>query len=164
MNVQLKVAGVRTASLARSANDLSPVVSKEHEHYLPDYFSDLLHNRKLRCKRSHCVHFIAMDNNCQFTYDTFRARAPNRNGKEKELLCRKSKLAAAARIAKPARSMRRHLCKGCKIGYDTGERDIAKAKCAMKVCCVRRGLGELRGLRGISIVRNACGVLRTRKL
>ena len=32
------------------------------------------------------------------------------------------------------------ICKGCKIGYDTGEREISKAKCAMKVCCVRRGL------------------------
>ncbi len=31
-------------------------------------------------------------------------------------------------------------CKGCKVGYDTGERDLAKAKCAMKVCCVKRGL------------------------
>ncbi len=31
-------------------------------------------------------------------------------------------------------------CKGCKVGYDTGERDIAKANCAMKVCCVRRGM------------------------
>lgn len=30
-------------------------------------------------------------------------------------------------------------CKGCKTGYDDGTRDIAKAKCAMKVCCVRRG-------------------------
>jgi len=33
-----------------------------------------------------------------------------------------------------------NLCKGCKVGYDTGERDIARAKCAMKVCCVKRGL------------------------
>ena len=32
------------------------------------------------------------------------------------------------------------ICKGCKVGYDTGEREISKAKCAMKVCCVRRGL------------------------
>lgn len=31
-------------------------------------------------------------------------------------------------------------CKGCKLGYDTGKRDISKAKCAMKVCCVRRAL------------------------
>jgi hypothetical protein len=29
------------------------------------------------------------------------------------------------------------LCKGCKIGYDDGERDINRAKCIMKVCCFR---------------------------
>jgi hypothetical protein len=26
-------------------------------------------------------------------------------------------------------------CLGCKLGYDNGERDIAKAKCEIKVCC-----------------------------
>ena len=26
-------------------------------------------------------------------------------------------------------------CKGCKLGFDTGERDIRKAKCKIKVCC-----------------------------
>jgi len=26
-------------------------------------------------------------------------------------------------------------CKGCKIGLDTGERDIRKAKCRIKICC-----------------------------
>jgi len=32
-------------------------------------------------------------------------------------------------------------CKGCKLGYDNGERDIKKAKCRMKVCCFgERGL------------------------
>ena len=30
-------------------------------------------------------------------------------------------------------------CKGCKIGYDTNERDITKAKCAVKVCCIEKG-------------------------
>lgn len=30
-------------------------------------------------------------------------------------------------------------CKGCKIGYDTGERDVTKEKCKMKVCCIERG-------------------------
>jgi len=29
------------------------------------------------------------------------------------------------------------VCKGCKLGYGNGERDIAKAKCAMKVCCFK---------------------------
>ena len=26
-------------------------------------------------------------------------------------------------------------CKGCKLGYDSGERDIKKARCPIKVCC-----------------------------
>ena len=33
-------------------------------------------------------------------------------------------------------------CKGCKIGYDSGNRDIQKAKCAMKICCIRSGLAS----------------------
>ncbi len=28
-------------------------------------------------------------------------------------------------------------CRGCKLGYDRGNRDIAKAKCAMKICCFK---------------------------
>lgn len=28
-------------------------------------------------------------------------------------------------------------CKGCKIGFDTGERDINRAKCKIKLCCFR---------------------------
>ena len=31
------------------------------------------------------------------------------------------------------------LCLGCKIGYSTGARDISKAKCKIKVCCIQRG-------------------------
>ena len=30
-------------------------------------------------------------------------------------------------------------CQGCKLRYSTGERDIKKAKCKMKVCCVTKG-------------------------
>ena len=33
-------------------------------------------------------------------------------------------------------------CKGCKPGYDTLERNITKAKCAYKVCCITKGLGS----------------------
>mgnify|MGYP006269563497 CR=1 FL=1 len=29
-------------------------------------------------------------------------------------------------------------CLGCRIGYERGERDINKARCRMKVCCIRR--------------------------
>ena len=28
-------------------------------------------------------------------------------------------------------------CRGCKLGYENGERDINKAKCMIKVCCFR---------------------------
>ena len=28
-------------------------------------------------------------------------------------------------------------CRGCKLGYERGERDITKAKCKMKVCCFK---------------------------
>jgi hypothetical protein len=36
--------------------------------------------------------------------------------------------------------LREQACKGCKLGYDDGTRDIAKARCKIKVCCVGRGL------------------------
>jgi hypothetical protein len=26
-------------------------------------------------------------------------------------------------------------CLGCKLGYESGERDLSKAKCVIKVCC-----------------------------
>lgn len=32
---------------------------------------------------------------------------------------------------------REGVCKGCKLGYDQRKRDIARAKCAMKVCCFK---------------------------
>jgi len=28
-------------------------------------------------------------------------------------------------------------CKGCKLGYDGGERDINKVKCKIKLCCLK---------------------------
>ena len=31
-------------------------------------------------------------------------------------------------------------CKGCKLGYETGERDLSKARCPMKVCCLTKRL------------------------
>lgn len=37
-------------------------------------------------------------------------------------------------------AFREQACKGCKIGYEGGDRDIGKAKCRMKVCCVSRKL------------------------
>ncbi len=28
-------------------------------------------------------------------------------------------------------------CEGCKLGYESGKRDIRKAKCEIKVCCFK---------------------------
>ena len=28
-------------------------------------------------------------------------------------------------------------CRGCKLGYDSGDRDINRAKCKIKVCCFK---------------------------
>ncbi len=30
-----------------------------------------------------------------------------------------------------------NLCKGCKLGYADGARNISKAKCKIKVCCLK---------------------------
>jgi len=30
-------------------------------------------------------------------------------------------------------------CKGCKIGYESGRRDISKARCRIKACCIGKG-------------------------
>lgn len=38
---------------------------------------------------------------------------------------------------KTCKSFSPNICKGCKIGYDSGERDISKARCKMKACCFR---------------------------
>ena len=35
---------------------------------------------------------------------------------------------------------RRGFCKGCKTGYADGSRDLSKAKCKMKVCCMTKDL------------------------
>jgi hypothetical protein len=32
------------------------------------------------------------------------------------------------------------VCRGCKVGYDTGARHLDRAKCRIKVCCLRKGL------------------------
>jgi len=42
---------------------------------------------------------------------------------------------------KTCRALADGSCRGCKLGYENGERDINKAKCRMKACCFKeRGL------------------------
>ena len=39
---------------------------------------------------------------------------------------------------KTCRAYSEKKCSGCKLGYDTGERDISKAKCKIKKCCMEK--------------------------
>jgi hypothetical protein len=34
--------------------------------------------------------------------------------------------------------LKEQMWKGCKLGYDNKERDLSKAKCRIKVCCISR--------------------------
>lgn len=38
---------------------------------------------------------------------------------------------------KPCRALIDGSCRGCKLGYESGGRDINKAKCKIKVCCFK---------------------------
>ena len=48
------------------------------------------------------------------------------------------------------------LCLGCKFGYSGGERDISKAKCKIKICCITKKLvscADCNGLDNCSIIQ-----------
>ncbi|MDD3421893.1 MAG: DUF3795 domain-containing protein [Methanocellales archaeon] len=38
---------------------------------------------------------------------------------------------------KTCRALTEGSCRGCKLGYESGERDINRSKCKMKVCCFK---------------------------
>jgi hypothetical protein len=40
---------------------------------------------------------------------------------------------------KPCKVYQSGACRGCKAGYGSGGRDLLKAKCAVKVCCLQKG-------------------------
>ena len=50
-----------------------------------------------------------------------------------------NELGCCGAYCKPCHAYASGACKGCKIGYDTGARDISKAKCTIKVCCIGKG-------------------------
>lgn len=47
-------------------------------------------------------------------------------------------LGCCGAYCKPCREVAGNRCRGCKLGYDTGERDLARAKCSVKRCCLAR--------------------------
>jgi hypothetical protein len=40
-------------------------------------------------------------------------------------------------FCKTCRPLNDGFCKGCKLGYDDGKRDINDAKCKIKICCFK---------------------------
>ena len=56
------------------------------------------------------------------------------------------------------RAFRDGTCRGCKLGYEEGKRDIKRAKCRMKVCCFAE-----RGLQTCADCQNyeTCEIIRT---
>lgn len=47
-------------------------------------------------------------------------------------------LGCCGAYCKTCRALSEKTCKGCKLGYDNGIRDINKAKCKIKVCCIQK--------------------------
>lgn len=43
-------------------------------------------------------------------------------------------------VCKTCPPYRNKACRGCKTGYENGERDITKARCRIKVCCIGKGI------------------------
>lgn len=40
---------------------------------------------------------------------------------------------------KTCRSFLKGICPGCKAGYASGKRNLNRAKCRVKVCCIKKG-------------------------
>ena len=50
----------------------------------------------------------------------------------------KIEMGCCGAYCKTCRALSEKTCKGCKLGYDNGDRDINKAKCKIKVCCIHK--------------------------
>ncbi len=52
----------------------------------------------------------------------------------------KEQIGCCGAYCKTCKAFTTHVCRGCKAGYVTGERDLSKAQCEIKICCIRKGL------------------------
>ncbi|MFH1212462.1 MAG: DUF3795 domain-containing protein [Candidatus Neomarinimicrobiota bacterium] len=59
---------------------------------------------------------------------------PDRNIPDEEML------GCCGAYCKTCKAFTDRSCRGCKIGYLSGERDLSKARCKMKVYCLNKGL------------------------
>jgi len=46
-------------------------------------------------------------------------------------------LGCCGAYCKTCKAFRGGICRGCKLGYENGERNIARSKCKMKLCCFK---------------------------
>jgi len=53
------------------------------------------------------------------------------------LLNEKRFIGCCGAYCKTCKSLINGSCKGCKLGYDEGERNINKSKCKIKICCFK---------------------------
>lgn len=49
----------------------------------------------------------------------------------------KRELGCCGAYCKTCPELKKGFCRGCKLGYEDGKRDINRAKCKMKLCCFR---------------------------
>lgn len=50
----------------------------------------------------------------------------------------KEEIGCCGAYCKTCRALLEKVCHGCKLGYGSGERDINKVKCKIKVCCIKK--------------------------
>ena len=50
----------------------------------------------------------------------------------------KEEIGCCGAYCKTCKVYKANLCKGCKIGYTDDSRDITRAKCKIKICCIKR--------------------------
>ena len=53
--------------------------------------------------------------------------------------------------------IRENQCLGCKLGYADGSRDLEKARCKIKVCCMNKGYNSCADCREV----DACEILQS---
>jgi len=59
-------------------------------------------------------------------------------------------------VCKTCPPFKNSICRGCKTGYENGERDINRAKCVIKLCCI----GKRYGTCADCTVYESCAVIK----
>lgn len=51
----------------------------------------------------------------------------------------KEEIGCCGAYCRTCQALKDTACRGCKLGYKNSERDMAKAKCKIKICCMNNG-------------------------